>query len=46
MLPETALMKLSWVLGHPSWIKDKEKIKEKMLENISNEFNDNLSFDI
>ncbi len=33
MLPETALVKLGWVLGHKSWNK-----KEKMLENISREF--------
>ena len=34
MLPETALVKLGWILGHKQWNK-----KEKMLENISNEFN-------
>ena len=34
MLPETALVKLGWVLGHKQWNK-----KEKMLENVSNEFN-------
>ena len=39
MLSETALIKLSWVLGHPSW---KKKIKEKMLENISGEINKNI----
>ena len=33
MLPETALVKLGWVLGHKNW-----KTKEKMLENISGEF--------
>lgn len=38
MLSETALVKLGWVLGHSTWAKDKEKIKEKMLENIYNEF--------
>jgi len=32
MLPETALVKLGWVLGHKNW-----NPKEKMLENISNE---------
>ncbi len=32
-LSETALIKLSWVLGHKQWNK-----KQKMLENISNEF--------
>lgn len=43
MLSETALVKLGWVLGHSSWVKEK-KIKEKMLENISGEFNDRLEF--
>ena len=33
MLPETALVKLGWVLGHKNW-----NPKEKMLENISGEF--------
>ena len=43
MLSETAFVKLGWVLGHTTWAKDKEKIKEKMLENISNEFNEKIS---
>ncbi|MBL7058984.1 Glu-tRNA(Gln) amidotransferase subunit GatD [Candidatus Pacearchaeota archaeon] len=42
MLSETAFVKLSWVLGHSEWAKDKEKIKKKMLENISKEFNNRL----
>ncbi|MFH1801658.1 MAG: Glu-tRNA(Gln) amidotransferase subunit GatD [archaeon] len=42
MLAETALVKLGWVLGHKNWISSKEKIKEKMLENISGEFNERL----
>ena len=42
MLAETALVKLGWVLGHSEWAKSKEKIKEKMLENISGEFNRRL----
>jgi glutamyl-tRNA(Gln) amidotransferase subunit D len=42
MLSETALVKLGWILGHKEWIKDKKKIKEKMLENISNEINERL----
>ena len=42
MLSETALVKLGWVLGHSDWAKDKEKVKEKMLENISGEMNDRL----
>ncbi len=39
-LPETAFVKLAWVLGHKTWAKDPEKIKEKMLENISGEFSE------
>ncbi len=39
MLAETALVKLGWVLGHKEW---KNKIKEKMLENMTGEFNDRL----
>ncbi|MFH1586164.1 MAG: Glu-tRNA(Gln) amidotransferase subunit GatD [archaeon] len=42
MLAETALVKLGWVLGHKEWAKNKEKIKEKMLENIAGEFRDRL----
>lgn len=42
MISETALVKLGWVLGHAEWAKSKEKIKEKMLENISGEFNKRL----
>jgi glutamyl-tRNA(Gln) amidotransferase subunit D len=41
ILPETALIKLGHVLGKT---KNKEKIKELLLENISGEFNDKLSF--
>jgi len=40
MLAETAYVKLGWVLGHPEW---KKNVKEKMLENISNELNDRLN---
>ncbi len=39
MLPETSLVKLGWVLGHSSW---RNKIKEKMLENIAGELNKRL----
>jgi len=42
MLPETAYVKLGWVLGHKEWSKDKETIKEKILENFVGEFNDRL----
>jgi len=37
MLSETALVKLSWVLGHKDW-----DVKEKMLENIAGEFSDRI----
>ena len=40
MLSETAFVKLGWVLGHRNW---KEKVREKMLENFSGEFNELLS---
>jgi len=42
MLPETALMKLGWVLGHHGW---KGKAKEKMLENVAEELNDRLGIE-
>ncbi|MBU3913386.1 MAG: Glu-tRNA(Gln) amidotransferase subunit GatD [Nanoarchaeota archaeon] len=41
MLAETAYVKLGFVLGHRQW-KTKEQIREKMLENISGEFNNRL----
>lgn len=37
MLPETAYIKLAWVLGN---FKDKDKIKEKIRENLRGEVND------
>lgn len=37
MLPETAYVKLGWVLGHKGW-----KAKEKMLENISGEISERI----
>lgn len=43
ILTETAFVKLGWVLGHSSWIRDK-KIEQKLLENFSNEFNDRIEF--
>jgi glutamyl-tRNA(Gln) amidotransferase subunit D len=43
ILPETAFVKLSWVLAHKSW-KNPEKAKQVMLENISGEFNDKSGF--
>jgi glutamyl-tRNA(Gln) amidotransferase subunit D len=42
MLSETALVKIGWVLGHGEWAKSKEKIKEKMFENIAGELNKRL----
>ncbi len=39
MLPETALVKLGFVLGHSGW---KGKVKEKMLENFARELNDSI----
>ncbi len=42
MLPETALVKLGWILGHKEIAKNREKIKEMMLKNISHEFNERL----
>jgi glutamyl-tRNA(Gln) amidotransferase subunit D len=42
MLPETAFVKLGFVLAHKDWIKNKETIKQKMLENFSGEFNKRL----
>ena len=42
MLSETALVKLGWVLGHKEWAKDKEIVKEKMLENFAGELNSRL----
>ena len=39
ILPETAFVKLGWVLGHKEW---KNDVREKMLENISKEFNERL----
>lgn len=44
MLSETAFVKLGWILGHKAWYYDPAKIKEKMLENISHEFNTKIGF--
>jgi glutamyl-tRNA(Gln) amidotransferase subunit D len=40
MLPETAYIKLAWLLGRE---KDKEKVKQLMIQNIAHEFNPILS---
>ena len=45
MLSETAFVKLSWILGHKEWAKNKNIVKEKMLENFSHEINDRLEID-
>ena len=42
MLSETAFVKLGWVLGHEEWAKNKETVREKMLENFAHEFNNRL----
>jgi len=42
MLAETAFVKLGWVLGHNEWKKNKNVIKEKMLENIAGEISNRL----
>ncbi|MDD5192420.1 MAG: Glu-tRNA(Gln) amidotransferase subunit GatD [Candidatus Nanoarchaeia archaeon] len=41
ILPECALVKLGWVLGHPSW-RGSVSTKLKMLENVNGEFNERL----
>jgi len=41
ILPEIALVKLGWVLGHKSW-RGSVATKAKMLENINKEFNERL----
>ena len=42
MLSEAALVKLSWVLGHEEWAKNKGIVKEIMLTNFAHEFSDML----
>ncbi|MDO8659952.1 MAG: Glu-tRNA(Gln) amidotransferase GatDE subunit D, partial [Candidatus Parcubacteria bacterium] len=42
MLSETAFVKLGWVLGHPEWAKNRNIVKEKMLQNFANEINERL----
>ncbi len=42
MLPETAYVKLGWVLGHT---KKMDKVQEMMHENYAGEFNDRLQLD-
>ena len=45
MLPETALVKLGWVLGHKQWAKNKDEIKKLMLTNFAHELNPRLITD-
>jgi len=45
MLPETAYVKLGWVLGHKNLAGNKNKIKEMMLTNISGEINKRINAD-
>jgi glutamyl-tRNA(Gln) amidotransferase subunit D len=46
ILPETAFIKLSWILGHKAWTyNNKHRIKEILLENIAGEYNDSLGFE-
>lgn len=42
MHSETAFVKLGWVLGHSEWAKNKNIVKEKMLENFNYEFSERL----
>jgi len=42
MLAETALVKLSWILGHKEFARNKTNIKEMMLKNFAHELNDRL----
>ncbi len=41
ILPETALVKLGWVLAHKNW-RGSVATAQKMLENVAGEFNDKL----
>ncbi len=42
MLAETAFVKLGYVLGHADWAKNRDTVKEKMLENFARELNNRL----
>ena len=42
ILAETAFVKLGWVLGHKEWVKNKDVVKEKMLENFARELNNRI----
>ncbi|MEM4625763.1 MAG: Glu-tRNA(Gln) amidotransferase subunit GatD [Candidatus Pacearchaeota archaeon] len=45
ILPETAFVKLCWILGNKSLSKDKETIYSNLLRNIAGEFNYNIRND-
>lgn len=45
MLPETAFVKLSWVLGDKKKSASLDLVKEYMLKNFAGEINDKISFD-
>lgn len=45
ILPETAFVKLSWILGHKSWVYNDKSVAKKMLVNYANEFNDRIKPD-
>lgn len=44
ILPETAFVKLGWVLGHKEW-RGTVATKIKMLENVNNEYNERLGIE-
>ncbi|MFZ5955230.1 MAG: Glu-tRNA(Gln) amidotransferase subunit GatD [Nanoarchaeota archaeon] len=44
MLPESAFVKLAWILGHKEW-NNQKIIKDKMLENFANEINFRVGFE-
>jgi glutamyl-tRNA(Gln) amidotransferase subunit D len=44
MLPETAFVKLAWILGHKSWVYNQKIVEEKMKKNIAGEFNSKIFF--
>jgi glutamyl-tRNA(Gln) amidotransferase subunit D len=45
MLPETAFVKLSWIMGHKAWVYNDKSAGEKMLKNYANEINNSLKFE-
>jgi len=45
MLPETAYVKLAWVLGHKAWVYNDKSAPQKMLKNFVGEINEKIRFD-